>query len=293
MDRTKKHLHLLDRIKNLDLYAIENMSPETMMRVTDGFEESLVRNVIYTGTTNFEQRKIIKYVKEKYNNWNQSINFLWIEEYPEYINNLQMDIECGMVITPQNENNESEYYASNNQRVKELEEKIAKQDAKIKELQENSTRGITQEEFDAIFNLEKINGAKGKENTHTDITCENKLESRIKELEEENKRLNELTKNLQKKLDEANTIPDSITAQQRVRMELARLLMEKAGINETVLDKWGNKDKAGTIMSIISDITPTTCKTYLSDPTINKGYHEKTISNINTLLESLGLDFKL
>lgn len=116
---------------------------------------------------------------------------------------------------------------------------------------------------------------------------------RIKELEEENERLNELTKNLQKELDEANTIPDSITAQQRVRMELARLLMEKAGINETVLDKWGNKDKAGTIMSIISDITPTTCKTYLSDPTINKGYHEKTISNINTLLEALGLDFKL
>ena len=116
---------------------------------------------------------------------------------------------------------------------------------------------------------------------------------RIKELEEENERLNELTKNLQKQLNDTNTIPESITAQQRVRMELARLLMEKAGIDKTILDKWGNKDKAGSIMSIILDIPPTTCKTYLSDPTINKGYHKETILSINTLLEALELDFRL
>lgn len=102
MDRTNNHLHLLERIKKLNVYTIERMSPETMRRVTDGFDESLVRNVIYAGKTNDEQRKIINAVKKKYNEWNKSNNFLWLEEYPEFIEDLQMDIECGLVVTVDN-----------------------------------------------------------------------------------------------------------------------------------------------------------------------------------------------
>ena len=126
-----------------------------------------------------------------------------------------------------------------------------------------------------------------------------KLRKKLSDKEEDKsqqKRIEELEKeveNLKNQLKEVNTIPKIITAQQRVRMELARLLMEKAGIDKTILDKWGNKDKAGSIMSIILDIPPTTCKTYLSDPTINKGYHKETILSINTLLEALELDFRL
>lgn len=95
----KNHLYLLDRIKKLTVCTIERMSPETMRRVTDGFDESLVKNVVYIGTTNNEQRRIINAVKEKYNVWNKSNNFLWIEKYPEFIEELQMDIECGIVVT--------------------------------------------------------------------------------------------------------------------------------------------------------------------------------------------------
>ena len=47
MDKTNNHLHLLDRIKKLDVITIEKMSPETMRRVTDGFDESLVKNIIH------------------------------------------------------------------------------------------------------------------------------------------------------------------------------------------------------------------------------------------------------
>ena len=110
--------------------------------------------------------------------------------------------------------------------------------------------------------------------------------NRIKELDTENK-------SLQGQLKEANTIPDNVTAQQRVRMELARKLMDAAGINKDVLAKWGNKDKAGTVMGTMLDIVPSTCKTYLSDPSINHEHHKETVDKINPLLESLGLKFKL
>lgn len=111
-------------------------------------------------------------------------------------------------------------------------------------------------------------------------------ENRIKELEAE-------INNLNKELKEANTIPDNVTAQQRVRMELARKLMDAAGINKDVLAIWGNKDKAGTVMGTMLDIVPSTCKTYLSDPSINHEHHKETVDKINPLLEALGLKFKL
>lgn len=109
---------------------------------------------------------------------------------------------------------------------------------------------------------------------------------RIKELEAENK-------SLQGQLKEAHTIPDTVTAQQKVRMELARKLMIAAGVNEDILAKWGNKDKAGTVMGTMLDIVPSTCKTYLSDPYINHEHHKSTVDKINPLLEALGLKFKL
>lgn len=285
MDKTKKHLNLLYRIKNLNVSLIENMSSDVMANLTDYFEESLVRNVVCVGTTNIQQRNIIKKIKGDYKHWKEKTDILWknalYETYPGYMENLQLDIECGNVVTERGVFREDRAKLTIS-----FISPTAKPVGIINETIEKIPQEISQSE-------NKIEKKKAERDTLTDTACDNKQESLIKKLEEENKSLNELTKNLQKKLDEANTIPESITAQQRVRMELARLLMEKAGINKTLLDKWGNKDKVGTIMSIILDIPPTTCKTYLSDPTINKGYHEKTISNINTLLEALGLDFKL
>ena len=76
-------------------------------------------------------------------------------------------------------------------------------------------------------------------------------------------------------------------------MELARKLMERAGINNVVLEKWGTKDKAGTLMGTLLDIRPSTCKTYLSDPCLNLQYHEKTVKDINNILEILEVDFRL
>lgn len=133
------------------------------------------------------------------------------------------------------------------------------------------------------------------------------LESKLERLEEQLKeahdanakqiaRNNELevkVSSLQDELKEAHTIPETVSAQQRARMKLAGLLMEKAGITNEVLSKWGNKDKAGTLMATLLDIVPTTCKTYLSDPCLNYKYHEETVKSINSLLKELGLEFRL
>ena len=98
------HEDLLERIKRLNVQLIEEMSPEVMARLTHNFEELLVRNLLYTATTNSEQRKLIKLIKEGYKSWkgDTPIHLGSLSPFiavPEYMNDLQMDIECGMVIT--------------------------------------------------------------------------------------------------------------------------------------------------------------------------------------------------
>lgn len=95
------------------------------------------------------------------------------------------------------------------------------------------------------------------------------------------------------KLNEKQSIPDTITAKQKVRMELACRLMEKAGITKEVLEHHGNKDKAGTIMGTLLDISPAACKVYVSQRDMSTHYHEKTIKQLNPLLKELGTDIQL
>lgn len=98
---------------------------------------------------------------------------------------------------------------------------------------------------------------------------------------------------LEAELKEAQTIPETITAKQKVRMELTCQLMEKAGITKEVLEHHGNKDKAGTIMGALLEIPSTTCKVYVSQRDISTPYHKETIDELNPLLMELGTDIKL
>lgn len=179
------NLHLLDRIKNLDVSTIENMSPDVMAIITDNFNESLVRNVLYIGETNTEQRRIIRCIKNKYRIWKQARDNYWgkhplFEVYPKYLSELQMDIECGMVVTVDGSVPESELYplikvstlgavsqklkgideetiAKDNNPdliaiVEEKDKRIAELEAKVNQLSEQiANLSITQEEFDEIF----------------------------------------------------------------------------------------------------------------------------------------------
>jgi len=105
MESNKNYSHLLERIKGLNATIIERMSPDVMANLTDGFEEQLVREMLYTTHNNYEQRTIIKAVKTAYKNWKRSTDRYWgdlplfPEKYPQYMEELQMDIECGCVVT--------------------------------------------------------------------------------------------------------------------------------------------------------------------------------------------------
>ena len=105
MESNKDYSHLLERIKGLNTTIIEEMSPDVMANLTDGFEEPLVREMLYTTCINYEQRTIIKAVKTAYKNWKRSTDRYWgdlplfPEIYPQYMEELQMDIECGCVVT--------------------------------------------------------------------------------------------------------------------------------------------------------------------------------------------------
>ena len=105
MESNKDYSHLLERIKGLDTTIIEEMSPDVMANLTDGFKEQLVREMLYTTHINYEQRTIIKAVKAAYKNWKRSTDRYWgdlplfPEKYPQYMEELQMDIECGCVVT--------------------------------------------------------------------------------------------------------------------------------------------------------------------------------------------------
>jgi len=176
-------LYLLDRIRNLSVSIIENMSSDAMAMITDSFDESLVRNVLYVGKTNHEQRKIIKCIKDNYKCWKKETDMFWgklpqLEVYPDFILELQMDIECGMVVTvegsvsePQSEpfvmppvlgeslrrlKGLSETVADNNTPnlraiIKEKGKRIAELEAEVEELKQNKEGGKNEEWVVELF----------------------------------------------------------------------------------------------------------------------------------------------
>ena len=105
MKNNKDYSHLLDRIRRLDTTRIENMSPEVIANLTDGFIEPLIREMLYTETMNHGQRRIIRALKIAYKKWKMDTDQFWgnpplfPERYPQYLEELQMDIECGFVVT--------------------------------------------------------------------------------------------------------------------------------------------------------------------------------------------------
>ena len=74
---------------------------------------------------------------------------------------------------------------------------------------------------------------------------------------------------------------------------IAGRLLEKSGVTKAVLDHHGNKDKAGTVMGALLDISPFICKQYLSQRDLNTVHHKETIKAINPLLKELGTDIQL
>ncbi len=179
----RKHLYLLDRIRNLNVSLIENMSPKVMVMMTDRFDESLVRNVLCAGKTNDEQRIIFRCIKKNYEYWKKGINMLWGTPsnpgtYPDFIFELQMDIECGMIVTvegsvPESQSKPivtppvlgnslrqlkglSETVADDSTQklraiIEEKEKRIAALEAEVEELKQNKEEGKNEEWVVELF----------------------------------------------------------------------------------------------------------------------------------------------
>ncbi len=99
------------------------------------------------------------------------------------------------------------------------------------------------------------------------------LSDNLKKKEEENKQLQQQLAELKEKLEEALALPEDITAEQRVRMEIALQLLESAGLTQETLAQHGNKQKTATIMSSLLNIKSNNkkgnkaqiCANYISD----------------------------
>ena len=124
------HLQLLDKILLLDCNRIMGMSSKVIYSLTDHFSEDLVRNFIYRGQNNNEQSRIFNKICNTHFNYELSPR-------PKYFDDLQMDIECGILLRPQEESlatPEQDNSDADKTRIKQLEEELAKKKAEVKAL---------------------------------------------------------------------------------------------------------------------------------------------------------------
>jgi len=163
--------NLRERIKTLDLTTICNMSCDGLKLLT-GYKEPLVRALICQGKDNSEQREIFMSVKKGYKEWMTNNDMYWrifphMQGTPEYMDKLQLDIECGELIT-----NREPVYTDDvkederNLTKVDLEVEIEKLKARIKDLEaqleevRNKDKGISlglNQDQAALFGLSLAN----------------------------------------------------------------------------------------------------------------------------------------
>lgn len=125
------------------------------------------------------------------------------------------------------------------------------------------------------------------------------LSNKLKKQEEENKQLSFQLEELNVKLEEALTLPEDITAKQKVRMETVLQLLERAGLKT---EGGYPKSKVATLISFITGIRSNNkrganaqiCANYLTD----RNYYpdqenQDTLIRLNQLFAELRIDVSL
>lgn len=270
---SNNHLHLLDRIKNINVSIIEDMSYDAMAMITDGFNESLVRNVVYIGKTNREQRKIIRCIKNNYKCWKKDTEILWgtfpqYEVYPEYLLEMQMDIECGMVVTSEGSVSEPlskpfvtpPVLGESLRKLKGLSKTVAEDNTQeLRAIIEKQNRRIAELETEVKTLNERTHVAKSKDideifpnkNNHQK-QCDNHKDERIAGLTNEVKRLKEENTKYKELFDFANE-----TGEEKLKDEEKMTLRERLVFFFTVLSL--DNDKKYTILSNLAKLINGLC----------------------------------
>lgn len=96
---------LLDRIHILTPAQIRNLSDKAMEMITNSYEESLIRELIYQGKSNASQRIIVARIMEAFDKY---YNSLFLVDRPNFLDYILLDLECGMVLTDTGVKNEND-----------------------------------------------------------------------------------------------------------------------------------------------------------------------------------------
>ena len=275
------HKELLARIKSLDIATIKRMSHGSLAKLTDRFEEALVRAILCLTNSNSEQLELIKAVKEGYKNWKKENNFMWgtfpkSDDYPQYMDQMMLDIECGMIITK-----DGAVFQSPAPKILQ-----AKRD-----LQDYST--ITSEMRKALFATPNPKQSKDEHLQQRVAALKkdlNEARDMLKQKDAQLKELQQENEQLRSQLDDDEEPDEEISLHDKVRLELLLQLMKKDGAD---LNKHGNKTKAAQVMQAITNLPITTCKNYCSNQDLSAYAHEEEILMFNTKLRVLGMQTSL
>lgn len=329
MKNNMDYSHLVDRIRNANSSVFTKMSPESMARLTDGFKEPLVREMLYTRGVNEQQLELILAIRKAYIDWKKSIEPLWgmpmyPVKYPEYLEDLKMDIELGMVVTKDGTfresgvelklslipsdavpvkpnpiaNQSSSQISKDDNMNNKIENRTEYKDKVILDLTEKISRiqaefdqykkehSITQEQFDAIFS-EKETGLDSRP-----------YEATIDEQNEKNKELQHLlaanTTDYDKDIRVAE-LEEVVELEKeneellynKVSYEFFLQLLESVGLN---LDKTGNKTRAGQLWYMITGKSADCLRKFCSDrEQYNNNHTQADIKRLNKHLNDMGI----
>ena len=195
---------LLKRIKNVDYITINNMSYEVIAQLTQKFDELMVKELLKRGKTNEQQRAILKTIKRSYKEWNKNETWGWVDipgafKYPKFLNELQVDIECGLMITDEKD-------ADN------LEERMDDYMAKHTMTKEDIDKAISD------YKNKKVTVEKYSETTAALEARKKELEAEIEELKSENKELKKQQPTEQPAEDDIESMKQQIS---ELKMEIA------------------------------------------------------------------------
>ena len=107
----------MERIHSLSPIQIHELSDKTIDILTDCYKEPLVRELICQSNSNMMQKLIVDRIRIAFDNYYKP---MFLVQRPDYLDDIQVDIECGGTLKKANENdNKEKDTASNNSYMEE------------------------------------------------------------------------------------------------------------------------------------------------------------------------------
>ena len=273
------HEELLGRIKNLNVSLVEDMSSDSLALLTEGFSEPLVRAIMCRTQDNYEQKKIFTKIKSAYKSWRKDTDIFWgampnMEVYPDWMDKMQLDVECGMIIT---EDGRIPAPKSPTAKIPTALDTLGT-GVLFQEIYEKTHPASTDNPpiKEIVYNISTKKPAKTQETAQ--------IQARIQELEAENASLKKQLEDYQSE-DPA----EEIEWHDKVRLELLLRLLENSGTDmENV-----RKIRVAEVMQSVTSLPISTCKNYCSNRILSTSTHEEEILKLNSKLQAIGISILL